>query len=85
MSDREQPLVGPSGPREYIASLDNDTLLNRGESAFKDLAEASEVEPNSEWHESCFAASLLFAEEINRRGLQRNPVSADAAKQEDGE
>jgi len=61
------------GPDAYLASLSNIELLWRAETCEKDLHEAAEKENNSEWHGSCFAAMILFCQELNRRGLKLHP------------
>jgi len=58
-------------PRAFIASLTSDQILDAMEVCVKDLADAAETQPNSEWHESCFAAAALYCEEMGKRGLKR--------------
>jgi hypothetical protein len=60
--------------REYIASLSDDDLIKRTGIAMDDLTEASHKQNNSEWHQSCFAATVLYCEEMSRRGLKVKPT-----------
>jgi hypothetical protein len=50
-------------------SLSNDELRAAFDEAKLDLTNASETEPNSEWHQACFAAVYVFAAEMSKRGL----------------
>lgn len=54
---------------EYLASLTDKELINAFEVAKVDLREAADTEQNSEWHGSCFAGVLVFATEVQKRGL----------------
>lgn len=54
----------------YIASLSDAELVAKRNAAFADLANAADECPNSEWHEACFAASVIFAKAANQRGLK---------------
>ncbi len=58
----------------HLDSLSNEQLLEAFETAQADLAQAAEKEPNSEWHESCFAALFIYCTEIGRRGLRRQAI-----------
>lgn len=37
--------------------------------AIDDLKTASQDEPNSEWHEACFAGAIVYSTELQKRGL----------------
>lgn len=52
-----------------IKALTNDQLKDALNTAYGDLAEAVREQPESEWHEACFAATVLLCQEIERRGL----------------
>ena len=39
-------------------------------SAHRHLATASVNKPGSEWHETCFLATVAYAQELNRRGVR---------------
>lgn len=55
----------------YAASLSDTELLQRAEQAHADIEEAARKEPNSEWHQSCFAGLYIYCSEMGRRGLKR--------------
>lgn len=55
--------------REQIATLTDEELRTAINEASDDLKKASKDEPESEWHEACFAAVILFSQEMSRRGL----------------
>jgi hypothetical protein len=57
---------------DYIASLSDQTLIDKMEVAWADLKEAAEKQNQSEWHQSCFAACVMFAKEMGKRGLKRS-------------
>jgi len=54
----------------YFDSLTDDELKSAFKTAEADLADASEQQPNSEWHQCCFAGWFLYAEEMTRRGIR---------------
>ena len=51
----------------YLLSLSDDELNDAIEQAKADLEKAATDEPNSEWHESCFAGFVMLAMEQTRR------------------
>lgn len=51
----------------YLLSLSDDELNDAIEQAKADLEKAANDEPNSEWHESCFAGFVVLAMEQTRR------------------
>jgi hypothetical protein len=55
----------------YLQSLSNDELIQKLEIAIQDLEAAAEKEHGSEWHESCLAATVLYCNEMSKRGLKR--------------
>ena len=54
---------------EHLASLDDNELRERLAFAVNDCKEAGHELNNSEWHSACFAAAVVYAQELNRRGL----------------
>lgn len=52
-----------------LTTLSNDDLRDAMNVAHADLAAAVREQPESEWHQVCFAATVLLAQEVNRRGL----------------
>lgn len=57
----------------YMASFTDDELISAAKECADDLTRASKDEPESEWHESCFAGMLCYARELNARGLKMKP------------
>lgn len=55
--------------QEYLDGLTNEQLLYQLEQSKIDLAEAAGEEPNSEWHQACFAGMYLLAQEAGKRGI----------------
>ena len=51
----------------YLLSLSDDELNDAIEQAKADLEKAAHDEPNSEWHESCFAGFVMLGMEKTRR------------------
>jgi hypothetical protein len=60
--------------QEYMESLTDDELKAAFKAAEADLAEASTQEPNSEWHQSCFAGLVLYGAELTKRGIRLAPL-----------
>ena len=56
---------------EHLAALDDNELREHLERAVTDCKEASHELNNSEWHAACFAAAVVYSQELNRRGLNR--------------
>ena len=54
---------------EHMSDMSDSELLEAGRTALDDLATAAIDEPGSDWHQSCFAAVLIYAEEIQARHL----------------
>jgi len=54
--------------------LSDDELQSAFDEAKQDLAKATDSEPNSEWHQACFAATYLYAVEMSKRGLKSETV-----------
>lgn len=50
-----------------VQSLSDEDLRRMLDQAILDLGEASRSQPNSEWHEACFAAVFTLASEETRR------------------
>lgn len=59
---------------DHLASLTDAKLREATITARDDLAKAATDEPNSEWHEACFAGALVYAGEMQRRGLKIETV-----------
>lgn len=59
---------------EYMNDMSDDELIKATKEAYNDLTIAAKDEPNSEWHQSCFAATILFADEMAKRGLKISTV-----------
>lgn len=55
---------------EYIEQMTDAELKQATQTCMDDLAIAARDENNTEWHEACFAAAVLFSGEMNRRGLK---------------
>lgn len=55
--------------QEILDDMDNDKLIAEFNEAKIACQLAAEQEKNSEWHESCFAAILVFVGEIEKRGI----------------
>ncbi len=53
-----------------ISEMNDKELLSWLAIANADLALVSKNDPNSEWHEECFAATVLLAQEANKRGVK---------------
>lgn len=56
---------------QQIKDYTDEQLLNITEEIYSDLQNAAETQPNSEWHEDCFGAMCVAAQEMNARGLKR--------------
>jgi hypothetical protein len=54
----------------HLREMDDDQLKAAMIQARDDLAEAADHEPESEWHQACFAAALTYAQELSRRGIR---------------
>lgn len=57
---------------EYFETLNDDQLKMELEAAIQALKYVSENQPNSDWHESCFAAVIMFTTEMNKRKLKKD-------------
>lgn len=55
----------------YLKRLPDGELIQRAETAYADLQKIAAERPNSESHEQCFAALVLFSDEMLSRGLRR--------------
>ena len=66
----------------HLASLSDQELVIRMETAWADLHKAAHEANQSEWHNNCFAACAVYCQEMSKRGLKRpHPVSAPTAKE----
>lgn len=64
----------PIDPAEYLAGLSDAELNAAADEAMSDLQEAAAQQNESEWHEQCFAAVILFGMELKRRGIDRRTM-----------
>lgn len=55
---------------DHLADLTDKELLAAGQEAVDDLTKAALTQPGSDWHQACFAATVIYAEELSRRGLR---------------
>lgn len=55
---------------KFMDSLSDEQLIAHAKECESDLKEVSTHNPNSEWHEACFAGMMRFAQELNKRGLK---------------
>ena len=60
--------------QEYLSGLSNEELMAKIGEAKYDLGRAANEEPNSKWHQSCFAAFFMMAQEAAKRGLKLSTV-----------
>lgn len=54
----------------HLSSLSDDQLREATRQAQDDLAVAARDQPNSERHEACFAAIILYTHEMQKRNLR---------------
>ena len=54
---------------ELVAEMTDDELLCAASTARDDLAAAARDEPESEWHQGCFAAVMIYGIAMQERGL----------------
>ena len=54
----------------HLADLTDDELRQATITVRDDLAQAAADQPNTEWHEACFAGAMVYAGEMQRRGLK---------------
>ena len=54
--------------------LNNNELMESLREALQDLAVAANTQRESEHHQECFAAVMLFAQEVSNRGLKISPL-----------
>lgn len=54
----------------YLSELTDEQLIAAVKMAETDLANAASENPNSEWHQSCFAGLIIYAGEIRKHGLK---------------
>jgi len=56
---------------EYLLALTDEEVREHLAAAVNDTKMAALELANSEWHAACFAAAVFYAQELNRRGLNR--------------
>jgi hypothetical protein len=66
----------PDQVMAYVHSMTNDELIKLHTVAYHDLEQAALEDPNSEWHQSCFAAVVIFSQELVARGLTNPSLTA---------
>lgn len=59
---------------EKLAAMTDEQVVAAFSEAREDLASAAATQPNSEWHEACFAGLLTFAGELSKRGIRAGPT-----------
>lgn len=59
---------------EYLTSLPDATLISAYKGAENDLAQAAAQQPNSDWHQECFAGFVTLGEELRKRGIVLRPL-----------
>lgn len=55
--------------QEQIAALTDDEVRVWAKTANEDCIEAGNSKKDSEWHVACFAACVVFSQEMTRRGI----------------
>ena len=60
--------------QHWLARLPDADLKAAFQEAVDDCQKAGTEQPNSEWHEACFAACVVFSQEVSRRGLNAPPL-----------
>lgn len=55
----------------HLATLDNEQLLDAMELAWSDLHKAAHDDNQGERHQQCFAACVVYSQEMGKRGLKR--------------
>lgn len=55
---------------DYMKLLSDTDLIRLTKTAHADLKKAAKEQPNSEWHEACFAGLYCFSCEMGRRRLR---------------
>lgn len=54
---------------DHLAEMSDGALRMAFQQSEIDLAEAAAQQPNSDWHQSCFAALLIYGGELAKRGI----------------
>ena len=54
---------------DHLSELSDGALRMAFAEAESDLAKAAAEQPNSEWHEACFAGLLMYGGEMAKRGI----------------
>lgn len=60
--------------QQRIAALDDDELVAAMKQAMDDLEAAATNDPESDWHQACFAGVMTYGQEIIRRGIVEETV-----------
>jgi len=58
---------------KYLKSLTDNELIKKTDMCQKDLELASGEQNNTDWHQECFAAMIVYGGEMRKRGLKTNP------------
>lgn len=54
----------------HLAGLSDEQLIAATREAQDDLAKAAREQPNSDWHSECFAGLVIYAGEMQSRGMK---------------
>jgi hypothetical protein len=60
--------------KEHLDDMSDKELIAACEEVKADLSKAAYDNPGSEWHQACFAAALLYCEELSERGIRLGTV-----------
>ena len=55
---------------DYFNSMSDEQVLQIARMVDTDLTDAAENQCGSEWHQECFAAAFITAQEMNKRGIK---------------
>lgn len=55
--------------QKHLGNLSDEELIEAAKVALDDLTAATLDQPGSEWHEACFAGAIIYATELQSRGL----------------
>lgn len=54
---------------QMLEDMTDAEIVSAIETAQADIVEAVAQEPNSEWHQACFAGFMMYAQEGQKRGI----------------
>lgn len=64
-----EDLMTPVEMRAMLDEVTDAELVLMLDEATNDCSEAAKSDPNSEWHQTCFAAVWMLGQEFLRRGI----------------